>query len=181
MANHLVVKKRELTTDQYGPGTRYTLFVQGCIHDCDDCPVPERKVIRDGKSISIDNIIRDFKHFKVNAVTILGGEPFLQAESVANLVTELHRSQPELNIWLYTAYTAAEIYKFMEDTPSALRLLEQIDVLVTPLNANEPTVIEAFCSDTASHSYFKITLTDAGEISLKDITDSVVLAHAAYH
>lgn len=68
----------------------------------------------------------------VDGLTILGGEP-LEPENqpqVLGIIETVRQRFPEKNIWLYTGFEYANIYKTRAYTPYLNRILSQIDVLV---------------------------------------------------
>lgn len=81
--------------------------------------------------MSIDEIIKviDYNDFNV---TFSGGDPFFQADAVAELAKAI-KERLGKNIWCYTGFT----WEQLMHTPSYLPLLEQIDVLV-----DSPFVLE---------------------------------------
>ena len=70
-----------------GPEMRYVLFTQGCIHHCEGCQNKHTWSIDNGINISINKIIKHIKKSPfIKGITISGGEPFLQAESIYYLI-----------------------------------------------------------------------------------------------
>jgi anaerobic ribonucleoside-triphosphate reductase activating protein len=87
-----------------GLGIRYTIFIQGCNHNCYNCHNPHTHSFDGGIFISKDDIIKDIKYnFLLDGVTISGGEPFEQAKELIPLIKEIKTLN--LNIWIYTGYT----------------------------------------------------------------------------
>ena len=67
-----------------GPGLRYTIFSQGCFHNCEGCHNPQTHDITAGKIVDIDEIFEDITNIPIcDGVTFSGGEPFLQAFAYA--------------------------------------------------------------------------------------------------
>ena len=70
-----------------GPGIRYVVFMQGCPLRCSCCHNPDTWAINDGKEYTaeqvVDNAYRYKDYFGKNGgITVSGGEPLLQAQSV---------------------------------------------------------------------------------------------------
>ena len=64
---------------------------------------------------------------KPDGITISGGEPFLQAEALVELLHLLKTGMHcDLGVIVYTGYTIEEL----QQMPSAQRLLEQVDLLI---------------------------------------------------
>ncbi|MBQ0061702.1 MAG: anaerobic ribonucleoside-triphosphate reductase activating protein [Bacteroidales bacterium] len=114
-----------------GPGLRTSIYFAGCTHHCNGCHNPQSWDAAAGKPMSIDEIIKviDYNDFNV---TFSGGDPFFQADAVAELAKAI-KERLGKNIWCYTGFT----WEQLMHTPSYLPLLEQIDVLV-----DSPFVLE---------------------------------------
>ena len=66
-----------------GPGLRFTLFVQGCIHNCKGCHNPQTHDLNAGKLVKSETILKAIKDNPLlDGVTFSGGEPFLQPEAL---------------------------------------------------------------------------------------------------
>ncbi len=77
-----------------GPGIRLVIFAQGCQFRCLYCANPDTWDVHGGKAMHIDDIVKlavnQKPYFgKKGGVTISGGEPTLQAESLARLFRKL--------------------------------------------------------------------------------------------
>lgn len=74
----------DLSTGVDGPGTRFTLFTSGCPLRCLYCHNPDTWRTRDGRAMTVDQVVteiakyRDFLRTAGGGVTISGGEPLLQ-------------------------------------------------------------------------------------------------------
>lgn len=114
-----------------GPGLRTSIYFAGCTHHCNGCHNPQSWDAAAGKPMTIDEIINviDYNDFNV---TFSGGDPFYQADAVAELAKAI-KERLGKNIWCYTGFT----WEQLMHTPSYLPLLEQIDVLV-----DSPFVLE---------------------------------------
>ena len=92
---------KESTVD--GPGFRYTIFTQGCPHNCPGCHNPETHDINGGEWVKIDDIVCDInKNPLLKGVTLSGGDPFIQAKKMAMLVEKLDRNR--LDVICYTGF-----------------------------------------------------------------------------
>ena len=73
-----------------GPGIRFGVFVQGCTHHCPDCHNPKSQPHGKGVETTVSQIIEEFEAAESCAgVTLSGGEPFEQAEGLAELASAL--------------------------------------------------------------------------------------------
>lgn len=111
-----------------GPGRRSVIQVAGCSIRCPGCYVPETHNRLDGKQVSIASILEEIlaKRGENDGVTILGGEPFDQSDSVAELVARLKHSN--FHIVVYTGNTIEKLYA--KDDPLITYTLSHIDMLV---------------------------------------------------
>ena len=80
-----------------GPGIRYVIFLQGCTLRCKYCQNRDSWDVNEGMLISIDEIVDKILKYQNyikpsgGGVTISGGEPLLQTNSLISLFTELKR------------------------------------------------------------------------------------------
>lgn len=112
-----------------GPGLRFTVFCQGCPHDCEGCHNPDTHDFSGGYDCDIDKILAAIdENPLLDGVTFSGGEPMCQPEAFSLLAAELKKR--ELNIVTYTGYTYEELLKISEKRPAVGELLELTDLLV---------------------------------------------------
>lgn len=92
-----------------GPGIRFTIFTQGCPHHCEGCHNPQTHDFSGGTITNTDELLKRIKSNPLlDGVTFSGGEPFCQAEALAELGTKIKALG--LNIVTYTGYTFEELY-----------------------------------------------------------------------
>lgn len=109
-----------------GPGLRYTIWTQGCLQHCEGCATPESRPISNKKRVRVPDLAADIlSRPLIEGITISGGEPFLQAAALANLLETVLKVRPELNVISFTGY-----YKESLMGIEAKRLLKYIDLLV---------------------------------------------------
>jgi anaerobic ribonucleoside-triphosphate reductase activating protein len=123
-----------------GPGFRFTVFTQGCFHDCPGCHNPETHDPNGGKAVTVESLLTAMrKNPLLDGLTLSGGEPFLQVEPCICLAGEAR--ELGLNVWAYSGYTFEEL----EADPAKRRLLEACDVLVDgPFLLQERTLEKRF-------------------------------------
>ncbi len=114
-----------------GPGTRATLFVSGCIHQCRGCynqstwspdsgfpfdKVMEQKIIDDLKD----------ERIKRRGLSLSGGDPLLPSNlpAILALVKRIKSECSEKDIWLWTGYTINNL------TPEQQEVVNMLDVIV---------------------------------------------------
>ena len=112
-----------------GPGLRFAVFTQGCVHNCEGCHNPETHDISGGEEKSVDEIISDMrKNPLTDGITLSGGEPFLQARNCAALA--IAAKSDGLNVWAYSGWTYEQLCGMAQDDADINALLSLIDVLV---------------------------------------------------
>lgn len=114
-----------------GEGVRCSLYVSGCLFNCDECFNKAAQNFTYGHPYSKeleDQILEDLTHESVQGLTLLGGEPFLNTDVALSLCKALrHKFGHTKDIWAWTGYTFEEL---MEETADKKELLSYIDVLV---------------------------------------------------
>lgn len=109
-----------------GPGLRYTIFTQGCLHHCPGCHNPQSHDLQGGYIQDIDELVEEIlSNPLLDGITLSGGEPFLQAEALITLLHQLQGSS--LHVMIYSGYTYEEILQL---GTKAYELLSFCDTLV---------------------------------------------------
>ena len=110
-----------------GPGLRFTVFCQGCVHNCPGCHNPETHSFGTGKEYTVEDIYKMIKKDPiVRGVTFSGGEPFCQAEGFYELAKLLKSDGYE--IAAYSGFTYNQLIKNPESVE--YKLLSLCDILV---------------------------------------------------
>ncbi|MCR4643996.1 MAG: anaerobic ribonucleoside-triphosphate reductase activating protein [Oscillospiraceae bacterium] len=111
-----------------GPGLRFTVFVQGCPHNCPGCHNPQTHDFNGGTLIPEEELLERIKgNPLLDGVTFSGGEPFCQAKALAALGREIRKLG--LNIMTYSGFTFEQLYA-RRDEDGIGELLEVTDWLV---------------------------------------------------
>jgi anaerobic ribonucleoside-triphosphate reductase activating protein len=114
-----------------GEGTRCTLFVSGCIHNCKGCYnqstwSPDAGVLFTDQLA--DQIIEDLNdaRIKKQGLTLSGGDPLHLAnvDQVLKLVKRVRLECSGKDIWLWTGYKLAELNAQQQE------IVDLIDVLI---------------------------------------------------
>lgn len=93
-----------------GPGIRFTIFIQGCPHNCKGCHNPQTHDFDGGELVDTDTLLEKIKSNPLlDGVTFSGGEPFCQAQTLAALGAEVKKLG--MNVITYTGYTFEQLYK----------------------------------------------------------------------
>ncbi|MGX8941805.1 anaerobic ribonucleoside-triphosphate reductase-activating protein [Symbiopectobacterium sp. Eva_TO] len=114
-----------------GPGTRCTLFVSGCVHQCPGSYNKSTWRLNSGQPFTQaleDQIIADLQDTQIprQGLTLSGGDPLhpQNVSDVLRLVERIHAEYPGKDIWMWTGYLLAEL------TPAQQQVVALINVLV---------------------------------------------------
>ncbi|CAM2825403.1 4Fe-4S single cluster domain-containing protein [Helicobacter felis] len=119
-----------LCTQAEGPGKRMTIWLQGCLKRCFNCcnphmqPLVKKELMQEGALI--EQIYLASEKYQICGITLLGGEPLLQAKGLLPVVRWC--KQNNLSVLLFSGYTLAQIQKLPLE--GAQELLDFVDVLV---------------------------------------------------
>lgn len=114
-------------TKVLGPFVRSALWVHGCCFDCEGCIAKE---MNNGpyKTVSPSELAEVFLNIEgVEGITISGGEAFLQAEGLAEMIG-LIRSKRDYGVIIYTGFTI-EALRAKKDA-SVDALIELADIII---------------------------------------------------
>lgn len=114
-----------------GEGTRVSLFVAGCEHQCYKCFSAKSHSFTSGfeytKELE-DRIIEDLKDSLIpkRGLSILGGEPLhpRNLDAVGALIARVRNESPSSDIWLWSGY------EFNEMSEEQRSVVACIDVLI---------------------------------------------------
>ena len=109
-----------------GPGNRFVLWTQGCSKGCKNCFNPETWSTDLYKELSPTQIFELIKNFKLEGVTISGGDPLEQEEELLELLFLLKEIKLPKGIILFTGFSRNEI----RENPIREKCLSYIDVLI---------------------------------------------------
>lgn len=109
-----------------GPGIRTSIFVTGCSLNCKNCFNKDYQNPSFGNpwTEKEDELIASYlSDPNVAGLTILGGEPFENAQGLISLLKKIKTNK---SIWIYSGYT----YDYLIKNDDTLELLNLVDVLV---------------------------------------------------
>ena len=110
-----------------GPGIRFVVFTQGCIHNCKGCQNPETHDMNGGYLTDTQKIVDAVKKNKIiKGVTLSGGDPLCQPKPTLDLCKKLKENG--YDIMIYTGYIFENLLK-NEDKDIA-EILKLCDTLV---------------------------------------------------
>lgn len=127
--NYAAIKYLDIAN---GPGTRTSLFVSGCRHNCPGCFNKEAQSFDYGAPFDdeiADKIISSLR----NGLTILGGEPMEieNAAVLADFLKRVRQERPDVSIWMYTGFTWEQLHsRTGKDLAITEAVLDAVDILV---------------------------------------------------
>lgn len=96
-------------TKVLGPGERTAIWFQGCHRRCKGCMSQSSRPLDGGRLASISKICDAiFAQTGIEGITVSGGEPFLQPESLYSLLEKVRRNS-DLGIIVYTGFTLEQL------------------------------------------------------------------------
>lgn len=114
-----------------GPGTRCTLFVAGCVHQCPGCYNKSTWRLNSGQPFTQtmeDQLIADLNDTRIprQGLSLSGGDPLHPANvaAVLQLVKRVCAECPGKDIWLWTGYRLAEL------DAQQMQIVDRINVLI---------------------------------------------------
>lgn len=149
-------------TENEGPGKRSAIWVQGCHFDCPECCNLELQAFQENDIVNINDIMdmlkKAVKAYEIEGVTLLGGEPMLQAKGLSVLA---HACQKiGLSVMIFTGFTLDLLRK--KPIQGSTELLEYTDVLVDGLYMkNLPENLRNWCGSTNQRFHYLSTRYDS--------------------
>lgn len=123
MDRTIYVAKIAYSTSVDGVGLRNALYVSGCPIKCAGCHNKQLWDIQSGLQMSVEEVCDSLNIDDFN-ISILGGEPLMQYESVLALCKLIKERYPHKTIWLWSGFTVEHIQREYE------AILHYVDVLV---------------------------------------------------
>ena len=112
-----------------GPGVRYTIFTQGCPHNCEGCHNPQTHDFEGGYFADTDDLFDEMMADPlIRGVTLSGGEPFEQPRPLAELAARVHAAGKD--VIAYSGYTYEELLDKSHEEPAIMDLLLNTDTLI---------------------------------------------------
>jgi anaerobic ribonucleoside-triphosphate reductase activating protein len=110
-----------------GPGNRFVIWTQGCEKLCSNCIAASYRESGMGEFVRVDYLAdKIINNISLNGITISGGEPFLQAKQLIELIKLIRLKRDDLNFIIFTGY---ELEDLVSD--EARDLIEEVDLLIT--------------------------------------------------
>jgi anaerobic ribonucleoside-triphosphate reductase activating protein len=118
------IRKKDIAN---GPGTRVSIWVQGCPFKCKGCFNQNTWDPNAGHVLGekvTKQLIELGNNPDIVGYSILGGEPLLNCKDMLQLVKTIKQVHPDKNIWMWTGNT------FENLNDEQLNVLQYVDVLV---------------------------------------------------
>jgi len=110
-----------------GPGLRFTIFTQGCPHNCPGCHNPQTHPFKGGKTLSLKKFKKAIlENPLLSGVTFSGGDPICQAKALLPFAKFV--KERGLELACYTGYLFEQLNN--DNIPYAKELLSYIDILI---------------------------------------------------
>ncbi len=114
-------------TSVEGPGTRFCIWTQGCKKHCLGCFATKTWAFGVGIDYSVEDLYQMIQSQKnIEGITFLGGEPFEQAQELAELAARIRKEG--LSVVCFTGYTFEELKSKNNESINAL--LKNTDLLI---------------------------------------------------
>ena len=124
MKLNIFTTERNITT--LGPFKRYGIWVQGCHRDCPGCIAKKSHDVKQGRLIETGALSWDIIVEKeIEGLTISGGEPFLQAPALVELIQKIKRFR-DIGVIIYTGFLREEL----DELEGGKELLSLTDLLI---------------------------------------------------
>ena len=109
-----------------GPGIRFTVFTQGCLHHCPGCHNPGTWALDGGREMTVSALldVLDRSDGIVSGVTVSGGEPLLQPDDVGRFLAGC--KERRLHTVLFSGYVYEDALKLAGVRP----LFDYVDLMV---------------------------------------------------
>jgi anaerobic ribonucleoside-triphosphate reductase activating protein len=117
--------------DVNGYGLREVIFAQGCKFHCYKCWNKNTWSFKPVLEFTIDQIIDNLNTDDpmIDGISLLGGDPFFQADLFYKLLKKIKKIVPEWDIWVWTGYKIENLLKVPQNNP-VYKLLEITDILI---------------------------------------------------
>ena len=148
MSDKILLSHTEKNTDLLGPYRRFVIWVHGCCFDCEGCLAESTK---NGAYTETDikELAKEILSSETEGITISGGEPFLQAKALFELVSLL-KSIKDIGVIIYSGFTLEELQENEENRD----LLTVTDILIDGRYIKELDDGKAYIGSSNQHLYY---------------------------
>ncbi|WP_261766179.1 4Fe-4S single cluster domain-containing protein [Kocuria flava] len=141
-------------TQAEGPGRRFAVWIQGCSIRCRGCFNPHMWARTGGRPVAALQLAEEADRSDVEGITLLGGEPFEQAEGLAALAEAVRVGG--LSVMTFTGFLREDLEtRAARGDTSVRRLLEATDLLVDgPYDRARPDLARPWVGSTNQRFHF---------------------------
>lgn len=112
-----------------GPGLRFAIWVQGCPFNCKGCVSQDWIPFKLAQVFAVEELAEMIvSSSSLDGITISGGEPFMQAGKIVQLLQLIETKAPHLNTIVFTGFNLEQL-----TWTEAKQLLSFTDVLISGL------------------------------------------------
>ncbi len=115
-------------TELLGPYKRSVIWVYGCCFDCEGCIAHNFRYGSYCEEPPAETA-QWFLSCGTEHLTVSGGEPFLQAEALAEVIT-LIKEKKDIGVIIYSGFTHEELLEKSRSEPQVKALLSLCDILI---------------------------------------------------
>ena len=168
--NKLNVAAYQPCTTVEGPGMRFALWVQGCLKRCPGCCNEGMLPIRPNQLVSAEQVNKKIdeaiQNHQIEGITLLGGEPFLQAQGLYEVAK--YCKEKGLSVMVFSGYTVKELEKL--NFTMWREFYSCIDLLVDgPYIQTKPETTRKWIGSTNQRLHF---LSDFYEPGIEKVEDT---------
>ena len=125
MKLYVNMRQAHVKPNVLGPFERYCLWVSGCNRRCPGCISPESHDMYAGTPLEAGALAWEIITSETEGITISGGEPFLQAPALCQMLRTVKRHR-DMGVIIYTGFLLEEL----KDVEGASELLALCDLLI---------------------------------------------------
>lgn len=148
---HVRVGAFEPRSRANGPGIRAVIWTQGCSRSCPGCCNPELQSREGGAQVPVADLLAHIENAGVlHGITLTGGEPFEQAQPLAELCRQARRRG--LTVVCFTGYSLQELHDAHDSGWTGL--LGEIDLLIAGAYLQDQPCEEPLLASTNQKLHF---------------------------
>ena len=140
-----------------GPGIRFVIFVQGCPHKCKGCHNEHAQDFNGGFNADIYKTAERIIKSHIAKLTFSGGEPFSQAQELAEITRLIKARKPNIEIITYTGYLYEELLLKAQTDIGVKGLLTVTNYLVDGKYDQNKKSTDCFYRGSSNQRIFDIT------------------------
>jgi len=140
-----------------GPGVRFVVFAQGCLHRCPGCHNPEAQDFNGGFEADIHKLAIRINKMNIAKLTFSGGEPFCKARELAKIAQLIDYENRDVEIITYTGYLYEELLEMAKTDKDIKGLLTVTNYLVDGRYEQDKKTLDWFYRGSSNQRIFDVT------------------------